>query len=375
MDKIQLTPEERFLKDGDRSAGLIPVDVHEPVMKALGLGADLPAAEEQISPPTGETPNIMRRLEAEAGTMQRRKRILRIPIQGWAAALFIIVLLGGGYTRYSGELRQGSQFQYKVLPYKPIPATNSGGMIMKPDEPLIPWPAQAQTSKEDELYKMKYSQGYSAIETLLHSGEFATYVIKREDRDEQAHLGLYCPPIIVKDYSAYMASVEKYHAPEVKQPGDMPEGYTLDEAVIKPSLIKVEDDKQFEGEGEIDLGDGFRLTWKREKAENIAYDSSTLVYKKGKNQVRISASRVDENTDLAESLLWTETTKVENIDIGGKQLIYLEPSGNEKIDLGYKYRMVWSDPEEQIIYNMSVRQEKAELTKDEVIHIAAGMIN
>ncbi|MEK4063601.1 MULTISPECIES: DUF4367 domain-containing protein [Paenibacillus] len=379
MGKSELTSEEQFLKDGDRSANLIPVDVHGPVMKALGLGGTLPAAEEQTAlqtlPPNEGAPNVMRRLETEAAAGRGRRRFLRIPVQGWVAALLVLVLLGGGYTQYSGEVRQGAGAQYKVLPYKPLPATTSGGMIEKPNEPLIPWPAKAQPSKEDELYKMKYAKGYNAIETLLLPGEYATYVIKREDGKEESHLGLYCPPIIVKDYSTYKTSVEKHHAPEVKQPGYMPDGYALDEAFIKPSFIKVEDDKQFKGESEIDLGDNFRMTWKREKAENIAYDSSTLVYKKGKIQVRISASRVDEKAKPAESLMWTKTTKVENIDIGGKQLIYLEPSSNEKIDLGYKYRLVWSDPEAQIIYNMSVRQEKSELTKDEVIRIAAGMMN
>lgn len=375
MDKSKLTTEERFLKDGDRSANFIPVDIHEPVMKALGLGGTLPAVEEETPRPNGGDLNVMRRLETEAGAGWSRKRILRIPVQGWVAALLVMVLLGGGYTQYSGELRQGAGFQYKVLPYKPLPATKSGGMIEKPNEPLIPWPAKAQPSEEDELYKMKYSKGRNAIETLLLPGEYATYVIKREGGREESHLGLYCPPIIVKDYSTYKNSVEKYHAPEVKQPGDMPDGYALDEASIKPSFIKVEDDdKQFKDESEIDLGDNFRMSWKREKAENIAYDNSMLVYKKGKSQVRISASRVDEKAKSAESLLWTETTKVENIDIGGKQLIYLEPSSNEKIDLGYKYRLVWSDPEAQIIYNVSVRQEKSELTKDEVIRIAASMM-
>lgn len=47
MDKSELTSEERFLKHGDRSANFIPVDVHEQVMTALGLGGILPAAEEQ----------------------------------------------------------------------------------------------------------------------------------------------------------------------------------------------------------------------------------------------------------------------------------------------------------------------------------------
>ncbi|MFD2875993.1 hypothetical protein ACFTAO_08570 [Paenibacillus rhizoplanae] len=37
MGKRELTPEEQFLKEGDRSAHWNTVDVHEPVMKALGL--------------------------------------------------------------------------------------------------------------------------------------------------------------------------------------------------------------------------------------------------------------------------------------------------------------------------------------------------
>lgn len=92
-----------------------------------------------------------------------------------------------------------------------------------------------------------------------------------------------------------------------------------------------------------------------EKAENIAYLSSSLVYKKGKVQVRISASRVDDKAKPAYPLSWTKTTKVENIEIGSKQLIYLENSSNKEIDMGYTYNLVWSDPEAQIVYNVSVR--------------------
>lgn len=377
MGKSELTPEERFLKDGDRSAHFIPIDVHEPVMKALGLSGTLPAVEEQTPlqtlPPNGGAPNVMRRLETEAGTGRSRKRILRIPVQGWVAALLVIVLLGGGYTQFSGELRQRAQFQYKVLPYKPLQATKSGGMIEKAKEPLTPLPAQVQPSKEDKIYSMKYSKGYITLEKLLLPGEYATYFITRGK--EEPYLGMYRPPITFKDYAAYKASAEKHNAPIVKQPGYMPEGYALDQAIIKPSLIKVPDEKELQGGSERDLGDNFRLNWRVEKAENVAYLFSSLVYKKGNVQVRISASRVDEKDKPADSLSWTQTTKVENIEVGGKQLIYLENSSNKKIDMGYTYNLVWPDPEAEIIYNVIVRQEKSELTKDEVIRIAASMMN
>lgn len=117
MGKSELTSEEQFLKDGDRSANLIPVDVHGPVMKALGLGGTLPAAEEQTAlqtlPPNEAAPNVMRRLETEAAAGRGRRRFLRIPVQGWVAALLVLVLLGGGYTQYSGEVRQGLELSIR----------------------------------------------------------------------------------------------------------------------------------------------------------------------------------------------------------------------------------------------------------------------
>ncbi|WP_019908816.1 DUF4367 domain-containing protein [Paenibacillus sp. HW567] len=371
MGKSELTPEEQFLKEGDRSAAFITVDVHDPVMQTLGLGGTFPAAEAQSPQQDRMAPDIMRRMETEAGMGRSRKR--RVSLRVWAAALLVIVLLGGGYTQFSGELRQGAQFQYKVLPYKPLQATKSGGMIEKAKEPLTLLPAQVQPSKENKIYSMKNSKGYNTLEKLLLPGEYATYFITRGK--EEPYLGMYRPPITFKDYAAYKTSVEKYNAPIVKQPGYMPEGYALDQAIIKPSFIKVPDEKELGGGSERDLGDNFRLTWRVEKTENIAYLFSSLVYKKGDVQVRIGASRVDDEAKPAESLSWTKTTKVENIEIGGKQLIYLEPSSNEKIDLGYTYNLIWPDLEAHIIYHVTVRQEKSELTKDEVIRIAASMMN
>ncbi|AIQ39986.1 hypothetical protein [Paenibacillus sp. FSL R5-0912] len=385
MAKSELTPEERFLKDGDRSANYISVDVHDPVMKALGLGGTLPADEEQTTvqtlPPNGGAPNIMRRVETEAGTGRKRKRILRIRVQGWVAALLVVVLLGGGYTQYSGEVRQGAGAQYKVLPYKPLPVTASGGMIEKAKEPLMPYTPQAQPGIEDEayqeskLYSQKYSKGHELMKELLLPGEYATYVIAREDRQEEGSLNMYLPPLTFKEYAAYKTSVEKHNIPLVKQPAYMPEGYVLDEAIIKPSFLKVPDEKQLEGGNERDLGDNFRLIWRVEKAENLVYQYSSLIYKKGETQVRIGVSRVDDNSGPAYPLPWSEKTKVENVEIGGKQLIYLDDSSNTELDLGYKYKLVWSDPEAQIIYSVAVGQENSELTKDDIILIAASMIN
>lgn len=382
MGKGELTQEERFLKEGDRSAGIPPVDVHDPVMQMLGIAGVLPADSEDIAlqtiPPREGAPKVMRRLETEAATGRGRKRFMGIPAKGWVAAAMVLVMLGGGYTQFSGEVGReaGAKVQYKVLPYKPIPATNSGYMIEKTKYPITPSknPSKVQPlSKGDEMYSLKYKKSISTLEKLLPLGEYATFLIERKDGKGVHGLGLYCPPIMLKEYSVYKTSVEKYKAPELNKPKYLPNGYTLEQAIVRPSFIKVDDNLKVTGVSKIDLGDNFQMRWRKEKPENITYESS-LVYKKDKIQMRISASRVDEKAKPGESLLWTKTTKVENIEIDGKQLIYLETSANEEINLGFKNRLIWADPEAKIIYNMSIVQEKSELTKDEIISIAASMM-
>lgn len=380
MGKSELTPEEQFLKDGDRSMDVRPVDIHDPVMEAIGFGKIRCTPELETPLPGGETIDIMRRVETETRLARDRKRILRMPMRNWAAALILIVLLGGGYSWYTGGPRQAAGFEYEVLPYKPLQATKGGGTIGLTKHPLTPGPAASQPplrkpSKEDEQWKLKYKEANEAIRKLLLPGEYATFVLRQDGRKGGNELGLYCPPMKFTDYSAYKTRAEKHSVPLLKQPEYMPDGYTLDNAWIIPVLREIDEKNLLAGTSEIKLGDGFRVTWRREPAENIAFNNSSLIYKNGKSQVAIKARRIDAQTGTVNGELWTKTTTIENIDIGGKQLIYLEPSGNEDIKVGYKYKLVWADPEAQIVYDVTANAENATLTKDEIIRIAAGMMN
>lgn len=65
---------------------------------------------------------------------------------------------------------------------------------------------------------------------------------------------------------------------------------------------------------------------------------------------------------------------MENIEIEGRQAVFSDDSGNKELDLGYKYKLVWSDPGAKVIYSVISGQENAELTKDELIGIAASMM-
>lgn len=212
------------------------------------------------------------------------------------------------------------------------------------------------------------------MKELLLPGEYATYLITREGEEGEGSMNMYRPPLTFKDYTAYKTSVEEHNAPILEQPAYMPEGYALDEAIINPSFLKVPDVQELKDENKRDLGDNFQLAWRVEKAENVDYPYSSLVYKKGEAQVRISVSRVDDNQNPADPLSWSEHTKMENIEIKGKQAIFSDDSDNKELDLGFKYRLVWSDPGTKVNYRVSVGQENTELTKDELIGIAASMM-
>ncbi|MEI2397049.1 DUF4367 domain-containing protein [Paenibacillus sp. FSL R10-2199] len=377
MGKGELTSEEQFVKDGDRSAEFPPVDVHDPVMEAIGFGKVRLTADLQASLHDGDAPEIMQRIETVTGIKRSRKRILRIPVRGWAAALILIVLLGGGYSLYSSVPRQAAKFQYEVQPYEPLQATEEGGTIEIMKMPLTPGPdlPQAEPSKEDELMSAKYKEGYEAIGKLLLPGEYATFVLRHEGGDGRSQIGIFSPLMIFTDYSSYVTSAEKHTAPILKQPGYMADGYTFDQAYVSPSFKQMNEEELLALSGGIELEGGFRVTWRREPADNITFDSAALEYKNGESKVRISAKRMKQNTGPVETLMWTKTTNVETIHVNGKQLIYLEPSNNEDFKIGYKYRLIWADPETRMIYDVTAPPENTTLTKDEIIHIAAGMMN
>ncbi|MFD2875995.1 hypothetical protein ACFTAO_08580 [Paenibacillus rhizoplanae] len=133
--------------------------------------------------------------------------------------------------------------------------------------------------------------------------------------------------------------------------------------------------QELKGGNERDLGDNFQLAWRVEKAENIDYPYSSLVYKKGDVQVRIGVSLVDDNQNPADPLSWSEYTKMEKYrDKKVDRPFFSDDSGNKELDLGFKYELVWSDPGAKVIYSVIAGQENTELTKDELIAIAASMM-
>ncbi|MNC64511.1 hypothetical protein D3C75_1147240 [compost metagenome] len=89
--------------------------------------------------------------------------------------------------------------------------------------------------------------------------------------------------------------------------------------------------------------------------------------------MNISVKRLKETTGIIESLMWTKNTIVENILVNGTQLIYMDHSRDGKVKLGYKYKLVWADPKNNMIYDLTASPESS-LTKEEVIRIAADMM-
>ncbi|GGF98045.1 hypothetical protein GCM10010912_48470 [Paenibacillus albidus] len=377
MGQDKLTPEELFLKEGDHSAKLPLVDVHDSVMEAIGLGYCGFAADPVPHLKEGNTLDIMHKMEPEARAERRRKRTLRRRAGGWAAALILVVLVGGGYSLLVEGPGQTAKIQYEVLPYEPLLATEEGGKVVRSNKPLflsaekIP---QRQESKEEKLFREKYSEAYKAVEKLLLPEEFASYVLRKEKAGgEPPQIGIVNRMMLFNDYSSYVAKAKKYTAPNLKQPEYMPEGYVFDQAWIQPDF-EIKEKELLALTGGIKLEGGYRVSWRKEPLDSINFDNSGLSYKKGQTMVSISVKRLKEKTGIVESLLWTKNTIMENILANGTQLIYMDHSKNGEIKLGYKYRLVWADPENNMLYNLTTTPESS-LTKEEVIHIAAGMMN
>ncbi|MEC0170768.1 hypothetical protein [Paenibacillus graminis] len=377
MCKDELTSDELFLKEGDHSAQLPLVDVHDSVMKAIGLGNDRLMMEHASQRQAGNTPNVMQSMEPVVEAERYRKRTLRRHMGRWAAALILIALLGGSYSLFIESPGQAAKFQYEVLPYQPLVVTEEGGQVVRSNKPIflsekkIP---QRQESKEDKLFSEKYSEAYKAVEKLLLPEEFASYVLRQEKAGgELPVIGVVNRLMLFNDYSSYVAKAKKYKAPDLKQPEYMPEGYVFDQAVIRP-YFEIKEKELLALTGGIKLEGGYRVPWRKEPLGSINFDNSGLSYKKGQAIVNISVKRLKETTGIIESLMWTKNTIVENILVNGTQLIYMDHSRDGKVKLGYKYKLVWADPKNNMLYDLTASPESS-LTKEEVIRIAAGMMN
>lgn len=100
MRKDELTSEELFLKEGDNSAKLPLVDVHDSVMQAIGLGNGHLAVKPVPHQQEGDIPDIMHRVEPETYAKRYRKRMWSRPVRRWAAVLILVVLIGGSYSLF-----------------------------------------------------------------------------------------------------------------------------------------------------------------------------------------------------------------------------------------------------------------------------------
>ncbi|AIQ67639.1 DUF4367 domain-containing protein [Paenibacillus graminis] len=376
MCKDELTSEELFLKEGDHSAKLPLVDVHDSVMKAIGLGNDR-LMMEQSQLQVENTPDVMQSMEPVVEAKRYRKRTMGRHMGRWAAALILIALLGGSYSLFIESPGQAAKFQYEVLPYQPLVVTEEGGKVVKSNKPIFfseEKVLQRQESKEERLFREKYSEAYDAVEKLLLPEEFASYVLRQEKAGgESPMIGVVNRAMSFKDYSSYAAKAKRYIAPDLKQPEYMPEGYVFDQAWIIP-YFEIKEKELLALSGGFKLEGGYRVSWRKEPLGSINFDISRLSYRKGQTIVNISAKRLKEKTGIAESLMWTKNTIMENILVNGTQLIYMDHSRDGKVKLGYKYKLVWADPKNNMLYDLTASPESS-LTKEEIIRIAAGMMN
>ncbi|KKO51659.1 DUF4367 domain-containing protein [Paenibacillus sp. DMB20] len=172
--------------------------------------------------------------------------------------------------------------------------------------------------------------------------------------------------ITSSDYNEYTKMLSKYKAPELQQPGGIPEGYVFKSGEIVPPyplfLTKAYESMLKELKAEANGKKYYAKKLKWNEAGGAA-----VIFSKDSDVIRISSQKVQP--------LITEVTRVpskaekfENLSINGTDAIYSTNSN----DL-YSTKLRWEDAEKQFQYEISI-YKKSPLIKEDLVAIAESMI-
>lgn len=176
--------------------------------------------------------------------------------------------------------------------------------------------------------------------------------------------------ITSSDYDEYTKLLSKHKAPELTQPGWLPEGYAFKSGEIVPPYYfsfsqpyqKMLKELKAEAKGK---------TYYAKKLNWSEAGEAALVFSKDSDVIRISAKRTHPLiTDVTR--VAGKGEKLEKVSIGGIEALYLTNS-----NAVYSTNLTWEDAENNLEYTIST-YKKSPLTREDLLSIAesimAGMI-
>ncbi len=386
MRKSNHTAEEQELRSYDASGDVESIDVRQRVMNIITEKYGNGAAD-AVPPDAQEFPEVMQRVDESPASAASKRPVSYGRILAASASLLAVLVLGATYYWYAADHNQTVDIPYTVKDYEEIedPVTQFR-IQLKETPPVQPGVVQP----EEDVKTRKYQEAAKWVEQQLLPGETGIFLVGK-DLSDNPSTGNAVNPLHYDSYSDFRANQTELGAPLLPQPSYVPKGYAFSggeiipetdiaQLLANPSKTTSGDksgsgaEAYFQLKEEMsvmkakDLGEGFKLVWKRFHAA-------------GANSVKVSYTNTEgQSINIQATALLRlgmaqfntkDLEKYENVVVAGKEMIYMKPLAEGDDD--YTQQLFWLDPVQSAYYCLS-DSKGSPLSQQELINVAASML-
>ncbi|MNI42537.1 hypothetical protein D3C73_968360 [compost metagenome] len=303
-----------------------------------------------------------------------------------STSLLAVLILGVTYYWYADIHNQTADIPYTVKDYEEIEDPVTQFRIQLKETPVQPGVVQP----EEDVKTRKYQEAEKWVEQQLLPGETGVFLVGK-DLSDNPSTGSAVNPLHYDSYSDFRANQTELGAPVLPEPAYIPKGYAFSAGEIIPetdiALLLANPSKTTSGDKSgkgaeaylrlieemsamkaIDLGEGYKLVWKRFHAAGSSSVKVSYTNTEGQS-INIQATALH-RLGLAQ-FNPNNLEKYENVVVAGKEMIYMKPLAEGDDD--YTQQLFWLDPVQSAYYCLS-DSKGSPLSQQELINVAASML-
>lgn len=385
MRKSNHTAEEQELRSYDASGDVESIDVRQRVMNIIAEKYENGAAD-AVPLDAREFPEVMQRVDESPASAASKRTVSYGRILAASASLLAVLFLGATYYWYADNHNQSADISYTVKKYEEIedPVTQFR-IHLKETPPVQPGMVQP----EEDVKTRKYQEAKKWVEQQLLPGETGVFLVGK-DLSANPSTGSAVNPLHYDSYSDFRANQTELGAPVLPEPAYIPKGYAFSAGEIIPetdiALLLANPSKTTSGDKSgsgaeaylrlkeemsvmkaIDLGEGYKLVWKRFHAAGSSSVKVSYTNTEGQS-INIQATALH-RLGLAQ-FNPNNLEKYENVVVAGKEMIYMKLLA--EVDQDYTQQLVWLDPLQSVYYCLS-DSKGSPLSQQKLINVAASM--
>ncbi|MEC0171625.1 hypothetical protein [Paenibacillus graminis] len=385
MRKSNHTAEEQELRSYDASGDVESIDVRQRVMNIIAEKYENGAAD-AVPLDARDFPEVMQRVDESPASAASKRTVSYGRILAASASLLAVLFLGATYYWYADNHNQSADISYTVKKYEEIedPVTQFR-IHLKETPPVQPGMVQP----EEDVKTRKYQEAKKWVEQQLLPGETGVFLVGK-DLSANPSTGSAVNPLHYDSYSDFRANQTELGAPVLPEPAYIPKGYAFSAGEIIPetdiALLLANPSKTTSGDKSgsgaeaylrlkeemsvmkaIDLGEGYKLVWKRFHAAGSSSVKVSYTNTEGQS-INIQATALH-RLGLAQ-FNPNNLEKYENVVVAGKEMIYMKLLA--EVDQDYTQQLVWLDPLQSVYYCLS-DSKGSPLSQQKLINVAASM--